>query len=252
MEGYALKIALASARVADRETAQNLREMLACMARLRGKADLVVFGETALQGFGCLCWAYDTDKHTAVTLEDDSILQLRRAAKENGIAVSFGFIERAGDVLYSSQLFLGADGEVVKVFRRVSAGWKEVRQTDAHYREGRGFEKFVYGGQSFAIALCGDLWTDGRPEEMKVLGAEIVLWPVWCDFPPEEWNAAEKYEYAKQAERCGTDVLYVNPYCVSAAEDCATGGAAHFRAGRIERELPAGAPGCLMVELSRE
>ena len=42
-------------------------------------------------------------------------------------AISFGFIERDGDALYSSCAFIGADGEIIHRFRRVSIGWKDYR-----------------------------------------------------------------------------------------------------------------------------
>ena len=58
-EHCAMKIALASAPVKNRDVAFNLQAMVEIMARWAGKADLIVFGETALQGFGCLCWDYD-------------------------------------------------------------------------------------------------------------------------------------------------------------------------------------------------
>ena len=55
---------------------------------------------------------------------------------------------------------------------------------------------------------------------------------------------------AGQAARCGGCVLLVNPYCADAdAHDAASGGAACFRSGRIESELPAGSSGMLTVEV---
>ena len=88
------------------------------------------------------------------------------------------------------------------------------------------------------------------PEELAALGADAVLWPVWCDYPAAEWNEQVKLEYAAQASRCGCPVLYVNPFCVDpAAPDAATGGAACFSGGRIVCEAPAGESGILFVEL---
>ena len=138
----------------------------------------------------------------------------------------------------------------MNLFHRVSVGWKDVSQTDEHYREGERFEKFTCNGKSFAVGLCGDLWTEGRPEEMKALQADVVLWPVWCDYSPAEWNDTVKYEYAQQAAKCGHDVLLVNPFCTDpTATDCATGACVHFRNGSIVRELPSGRPGTLLIEL---
>ena len=85
---------------------------------------------------------------------------------------------------------------------------------------------------------------------MKALQADVVLWPVWCDYSPAEWNDSVKYEYAQQAARCGRDVLLVNPFCTDpTATDCATGACVHFRNGSIVRELPSGRPGTLLIEL---
>lgn len=245
-----MRILLASAPVINREIDFNLQTLLEYMKAYRGKAELIVFGESILQGFECLCWDYEKDRSVGIALEDAPVRRIRAAAKEYRLAVSFGMIERRGDHLYSAQLTIGADGELVNLFHRVSVGWKDVSQTDEHYREGERFEKFTCSGKSFAVGLCGDLWTEGWPEEMKALQADVVLWPVWCDYSPAEWNDTVKYEYAQQAARCGRDVLLVNPFCTDpTATDCATGACVHFRNGSIVRELPSGRPGTLLIEL---
>ena len=245
-----MKIALASAPVKNRNIEFNMQAMIDAMNKASGQAEVILFGESVLQGFDCLCWDYETDKHMAVAITDAPIHRMREAAKQCGIAVSFGFIERIDDILYSSQIFIDADGEILTVFHRVSIGWKEYSKTDDHYREGKHFEKFCYGGKSFAIGLCGDLWTDGRPEEMKALNADVVLWPVWCDYKADEWNNIIKHEYAEQAGLCGDSVLLVNPCCADPdAPDVASGGLAYFRNGRIVSELSAGNSGTMIVEV---
>lgn len=244
-----MKIVLACAPVRTGDVTYNLQQITAAMASHRGKADVLVFGESVLQGFDCLRWEYARDRQVAVALTDPPIRQLQQAARENRIAVSFGFIRRQGECLYSSQLFLGDDGEIVDLFHRVSLGWKEYDKTDDHYREGECFHTFSYGGKTFATGLCGDLWTEGRPEEMRRLNPDIVLWPVWCDYSPQEWNGETKQEYAAQAALCGRNVLLVNPFCIDVAEDCAQGGSVWFRDGRISQELSAEKPGYLTIEI---
>ena len=109
---------------------------------------------------------------------------------------------------------------------------------------------FRYAGKTFATALCGDLWTDGRPEEMNALNADVVLWPVWCDYTADEWNASARHEYAAQAALCGRNVLLVNPYCADPnAESRAAGAAACFRSGSIQTDRLAGSPGTLLVQV---
>lgn len=244
-----MKVVLASASVKNSDIPYNLQAMKKAMASCCG-ADLIVFGESVLQGFDCLSWEYQKDRNIGVQVTDTPIAQMQQAAREAHMAVSFGFIERQGESLYSSQIFIGAEGEIVNLFRRVSVGWREFDKTDGHYREGENFVRFTYGGKTFAIGLCGDLWTEGRPEEMEALEADIVLWPVWCDYAAEEWNSAIKHEYAQQASLCGQTVLLVNPYCADRAEDeCAAGAAALFRDGAIVKETPAGHPGYLIAEV---
>ena len=245
-----MKIALASAQVKNRNIEFNMQAMIDAMSKASGQAEVILFGESVLQGFDCLCWDYETDKHMAVAITDAPIHRMREAAKQCGIAMSFGFIERIDDILYSSQIFIDADGEILTVFHRVSSGWKEYSKTDDHYREGKHFEKFCYGGKSFAIGLCGDLWTDGRPEEMKALNADVVLWPVWCDYKADEWNDSIKYEYAEQAGVCGDCVLLVNPYCADPeATDAAAGGVVYFKNGIIAADMPSGNSGAIIVEI---
>lgn len=245
-----MKIALASAPVKNRNIEFNMQAMIDTIKKASGQADVILFGESVLQGFDCLCWDYETDKHMAVALTDAPIQRMCEAAREYGIAVSFGFIERIEDVLYSSQIFISSDGEIVNVFHRVSIGWKEYDKTDKHYREGKHFQEFRYGDKSFAVGLCGDLWTDGKPEEMKALDADIVLWPVWCDYNADEWNNSIKHKYAEQAVLCGDCVLLVNPYCADADEsDAAAGGAACFKSGSIVAEMPSGNSEILTVEV---
>lgn len=225
-----MKIVLACAPVRTGDVTYNLQQITAAMAFHKGKADVLVFGESVLQGFDCLCWDYARDFQVGVALTDPPIRQLQKVARENRIAVSFGFIQRQEDHLYSSHLFLGADGEIVDLFHRVSLGWKEYDKTDDHYREGECFHIFSYGGKTFATGLCGDLW------------------PVWCDYTPQEWNGETKQEYAAQAALCGRNVLLVNPFCIDAA-DCAQGGSVWFQNGTIVQELPAGKPGYLTIEI---
>lgn len=245
-----MKIALASIPVITKNISHNLASMSRAIEQCGGKADMVVMGEAALQGFECLTWDYETDRLMAVSQDDPRIAQIRDAAKRNHIAVSFGYIEKVPDALFSSQIVIDAEGMVIHNFRRVSVGWKEYWHTDGHYQEGKRFEAFSYKGKRWAIGLCGDLWTEERPEEMRRLGADIVLWPVWCDYIAQRWNESVKYEYARQAALCGDRVFYVNPFCSDQdVSDAASGGAAYFENGRIAREAPAGKSDILIVEL---
>ncbi len=250
------KIALAACPFINNNVGHNVRAITDVVDRVGGECDLVLFGEAVLQGFDSLLFDYETDKDIAVTPDDHIIDDIRDAAIRQSVAVSFGYIERDGNSVYSSQLVIGQNGETLHNYRRVSPGWKEHR-ADFHYREGESFDTFDYADKRFAIALCGDLWQDGRTDEIRALGADVVLWPVYCDYDSDEWNSTIKHEYAKQASTAADNVLLVNPICadpmlldlLSEPPVLAKGGATHFCCGKIASELPAGSDGVIIVEV---
>jgi len=245
-----MKIALASSPVITKDIQHNIFSILQAVEHCRGKADMVVFGEASLQGFDCLSWDYETDCHVAVSQEDSRIMQIRESAERNKIAVSFGYIEKTDEALFSSQMVIDPAGALIHNFRRVSVGWKEYWHTDNRYREGERFKTFSYSGKRFSIGLCGDLWTEGKPEEMRALNPDIILWPVWCDYAPQDWNERIKQEYAQQASLCGDRVLLVNPFCADpGVTDAARGGAVYFIRGVLAEEMPAGECSILTVKV---
>lgn len=50
-----MKIALASVPVKNKNIDFNIGAMTDSICRICGQADLIVFGESVLQGFDCLC-----------------------------------------------------------------------------------------------------------------------------------------------------------------------------------------------------
>lgn len=244
-----MKIALAAVGFYERDIEHNRNKIIKCLKENSGKVDLILFGETFLQGFEALGWKYETDQHMALSVSDSNIQTIQKAAEENALAVSFGFLEKAGNKIYSSQLTIGADGNILNLFRRVSKGWRE-SFTDEHYAEGDMFTKFEYLGNTFSIGLCGDLWDEKNVMQIKKLRADVVLWPVYTDFSAKEWNKEMKYEYAAQSKKIGRQVLLVNSVCFSGnEEELAKGGAVCFLDGQIKEELPAGKEGVLMVQV---
>ncbi len=243
-----MKIALAAQPFRNGDVDYNLGVILDTLGSVPADTDLVLFGEAVLQGFDGLTWDWERDRHIAVTRDAPVIQKIREAARRRRRAVSFGYYETDGEAIWSSQLFLGADGEVVDHYRRVSTGWKvpEV-YGDPHYREGERFQAFTYGGRRFVTALCGDLWEQGNPEKIRKLCPDIVLWPVFCNYPAGEWNTTVKLDYARQAALAGETVLLVDPPEGPAVT--AGGCAAWFHRGTIRQETPAGEPSILTVDI---
>lgn len=237
-----MKIALASAMLIDRDIHHNLKQIkrYAAEAKAAGAA-LVCFGETFLQGFNCFDWNFETDRHMAVSTDSEAFWAICALSAELQIDILFGFAESAEDAIYSSAALLG-EGRIRHLYRRISKGWKEYRQTDHHYREGTSPRPFAYDGRKFLIGLCGDLWD--YPERFRAQ-EDVLLWPVYISYPPEEWESGIRQEYAEQAAKCCGKVLMVN--CM--AEGDAYGGAFFFRDGAVQAQVPVGREGLLIVEV---
>ncbi len=240
-----MNIALAAVGFRTGDVEYNKNKIIDTLQKYSKNNDLVVFGETFLQGFDCLSWDFEKDKDIALGQDSAVIDEIRAAARNCGTVVSFGYVERDGGRLFSSQLTIGADGEVVDNFRRVSTGWKEPI-ADHHYCEGEVFHVFHLNGKAIGIGLCGDLWYGDNVRAMRALDVDIVLWPVYTDFNFAVWNQSIKLEYAEQAKRVGRCVLLVNSVCLEPdVPEMARGGAACFHDGRIVCEAAAGAESVL-------
>lgn len=227
----------------------NKNVLIDTMIRCSKAVDIVIFGEAFLQGFYGANFEMEHDEKLALSQNDLIIKEICSVAKEYRIAVSFGFIEKADDCFYSSQITIDSSGNIIDVYRRVSPGWKE-EFAGEQYREGNGFHIFTYMDRKIAVGLCGDFWFDTNINEVKQLLPDVVFWPVYTDFNYNEWNTSIKYEYAEQAGKIGGMVLYVNSVCKDKeSDDIARGGAALFIDGKISQETPSGKEDILLVEV---
>ncbi|MDD7732418.1 MAG: carbon-nitrogen hydrolase family protein [Firmicutes bacterium] len=245
-----MKFALAAKGFINEDPDFNKGVILETLDDYRDRADMVLFGEAFLQGFYGPTFDLGHDLKMALALDHPVFEEIARKARETSIAVSFGFIEREGETIYSSQVTIDSQGKLVDVFRRVSSGWK-VKGAGESYREGEGFHSFLLEGRKMAVGLCGDLWFDENIRQIKDLRLDLLLWPVYTDFPFKEWNSSIKYDYAAQANRACSRTLLVNSFCLDKRneEEIAKGGAALFLQGKIGKDLPAGEEGVLFVEI---
>ena len=234
-----MKIGLAAYEYRNNDVAFNISQMEAAARQARGKAELLCFGETFLQGFDSLCWDFERDRKAGVSQTSDCMKRIRAVSAESGVDLLFGYIELEGERLYSSCAVI-AGGEILHNYRRVSVGWKEHWKTDAHYCEGTDTSSFLYRGRRIKLALCGDLWD--MPDRFRT--EDLLIWPVYVSFTPEEWEL-ERLEYAEQAGRVADRTLMVNAIT---KEPKAHGGAFDFVRGRVNGQLPCDREDILVVK----
>ena len=236
-----MKIGLAQYKFINGDVAYNISQIRKAVKEVKGKADLLCFGESFLQGFDSLTWNYEKDKDVAVEICSEEIDCIRNISKENNLAILFGYFEKDNENIYSSCLLID-DGECIHNYRRVSTGWKDSSQTDNHYKEGNEIKSFKYKDKTFEIALCGDLWDD---DWNRFITDSIVLWPVYVNYSLDEWKTEEN-EYLEQAAKISKNVLMIN----SLSEDPVShGGAFHFKEGSLVKRLPYDEEGVLLIEV---
>ena len=238
-----MRIALISDKIEDRQVPRQLQQIKYYLRHV--DADLLCFGESFLQGMDGIRFQYEYDRQVALTVDAQPIQQLQIWAKNEGKALSFGMIEREGETLYSVNLVIDKNGALVNRYRRQSVGWK-TEEADAHYREGDAFMPFNLEGKQLAVAICGDLWHDGILERAKTLKPDAMLWPLYIDYSPADWET-EQYEYAARVAQLPYPVLLINSF--SEYANAAKGGAYVFRDGNIVCKSPLGNIGILEVEI---
>ncbi len=243
-----MKIGLVSEIFKDGDTEYNFnqikQQIIKCSEK---KFDLICFGESFLQGFEGLTWEYKQDLSIARSQNDEIICALREHAIRYKIALSFGYIEREEGSIYSSNMVISDNGEILNNYRRVSAGWKEAIADPRYYKEGKRFSLFSYKGKKFATAICGDLWYEENIDSIKKLDADCVLWPLYVDYSVKKWESGEREEYANQIKEIQAPVLMINSYVED--EHRAKGGCCVFQNGLVIRELLMGDIGILEYDI---
>ena len=209
-----MKIALASCEFKNNYPAFNRDQIVSNMRQCAEQGvDLVCFGEAFLQGFESLLWLYQPDTYIAVTQDSKLINTIRQAARDYKISVGYGYIELDGKAIYSSYMVIDKKGNTVSNYRRVSPGWLEKNYDPRIYLEGKGFSSFELEGHRFTIALCGDLWHDEHMTTLNEIDAEVVLWPVYCDYNPNEWRETARAEYVERSRLFNKPLLWINSIC---------------------------------------
>lgn len=95
-------------------------------------------------------------------------------AREAGIAIHYGFAERAGAQVFSAALCIGPDGKLLGHHRKlvVPPGFER-----DHFVAGRGCRLFTYRGYAIATLICYDAEFAETARHVAGLGADLILVP---------------------------------------------------------------------------
>ena len=97
-----MKIGLVSYEFKNGEIEYNIKKIEKAIISANGKADLLCFGETFLQGFDSLSWNYEIDKNIAITRDSFIMDKLKNLSEKYNIDLGIGYIEREREQIFSS------------------------------------------------------------------------------------------------------------------------------------------------------
>lgn len=169
---------------ASGDLARNSERMCAqALEAARGGARLLVLPEL------CLC-GYSTPEEArtrAIDVRGAEIRGLQECARATGIALCFGFAERADDGrLHNSMAFVDDDGSLRAVYRKVHL-WKT---ESAWASPGTGFPSFEAASLKLGMWICYDTRFPEAARSLALSGATLgCVGSAWFG-PAEEWELA--------------------------------------------------------------
>ena len=243
-----MNIGLASAKFINNDIDFNLNNCIRFTKKAKKRnADLVIFGETYLQGFESLVWKPENDLAVGIKRRSEIMDKLRNCCNEENIAIGIGYIEREENKLYSSYLVIDKNGNDIANYRRISIGWRKDDVDIKIYKEGTEFYIFEFMGYKMTIGLCGNFWTDEIIDKFPRDNIEIVLWPVFVSWNNKKMGTDEINEYIEQAKKINKNIFYVNSIC-EGKNYKAYGGAFAIKNNELKAVLDQGKEDILLVD----
>jgi predicted amidohydrolase len=137
----------------------------------------------------CLCGYPDAEQARtwAVAADGPEMAAVRGHARAAGVALCFGFAERAGDgTLANSMAFVDERGELLAVYRKVHLWTTE----KAWAVPGKGFHCFDAGPLRLGMWICYDTRFPEAARSLARSGATLCLVGSAWFGPEEEWELA--------------------------------------------------------------
>ena len=179
----------------------------------KSNVDLLLFGETYLQGFNSLKWIPEKDLPVGIERQSKIINILRLCCSEIEMALGMGYIERANGKLFSSYLVIDKKGHDIINYRRISKGWRNPNSDNEIYREGNEIYTFDYMGYKMSVGLCGDFWDNDVMQKIPKEKIDIMLWPAFVYYDKNEWTAEEFNSYIDQSRKICKNIVFINSIC---------------------------------------
>lgn len=182
------KLALVQMRVESGQKESNLRraEIFIREAAVSG-AQVVLLPEALTLG-----WTDPSAKHGADEIPGGAAFaHLQAAARENGVYLCAGFIERAGEKVFNSALFFDPKGGLLLHHRKLN----ELAIAHDVYALGDRLQVADTPLGRFGVMICADGFAPGQviSRALGMMGADMILSPSAWAVPADHDNQTNPY-----------------------------------------------------------
>jgi omega-amidase len=204
-----MKIAAAQIECSLGDIDANVMKMRDFSARAKDAgAELIVFPEMADTGY-----AMPVIRECARPWSEGAVPELQKIARNLSLAIISGVSEREDAVIYNSQVFIDANGQIVESYRKTHLFTGVPIGEDKCFSPGHELKSFPFGEFRLGLGICYDL---RFPEVYRTLALEqeanvFILSSAW-PFPRVEHfrvlataRAIENQSYLIVSNRVGTD-----------------------------------------------
>jgi predicted amidohydrolase len=184
----AFKLAMIQMRVAGGRKAENLARAAALTAEAAAAGARVALLPEALS----LGWTHPAAAAEADAVpEGESCLALRGLAREHGLYVCGGIVERAGGRVYNSAVLIDPAGSVLLCHRKLN----ELEIGHDFYALGDRLAVAATPWGRFGLMICADAFARGQviARTLGLMGAGIILSPCAWAVPADHDNTREPY-----------------------------------------------------------
>ena len=245
-----MKIGLATGLFVNNDIEANTKTIKQYLQQAKEKqVDLLLFGESFLQGFDSLTWNPKDDEQVALAKDSEPIQRLQSYCRELQIGLGFGYMELVDNQFYCSYLVFNENGDQLFNYRRISDGWRIPTADSQFYKEGNQLEVFDYQGQRIIVGLCGDFWNNEIAQKIPS-DVDLVLWPNFITCKQDFWEREEFAEYVKHAKSLAPNVLFLNSICYDDGS-IASGGAFAVIDGELNYQQNMGINDVLVVTVKK-
>ncbi|WP_374380847.1 carbon-nitrogen hydrolase family protein [Dongia sp.] len=196
-----MRLALAQFQSHPGDKTRQLEQLRAEAHRLRGQVDLLVTPELFMTGYRLPTAEI---KALAEPADGPFAADMAALARETGIALLYGYPERAEGTVFNAVQVFGADGDRVAGYRKLHLPSDDER---AAFTLGNRFVTFSYLGFRVAPLICYDVEFPEMVRAAAIAGADLVIAPTALR---RQWSMIAEKLIPVRALESGLFVAYAN------------------------------------------